>query len=71
MGAIARSQTRGHRSGKPPTNASSRRHPAEVVSWWGRVGLALLSVLIAGLLSRSETAAVIWNDVELRENGMA
>ena len=70
-GGIAGSQTRGHRSGKTPTPAISKRHLAVVIFWWRRVGLALLSVFIGGLLRRSETAALIWDNVGLWENGMA
>ena len=48
-----------------------RRESAQRASWPARVDVALPSVLRDGLLRRSEAAALIWGDVELRDDGSA
>ena len=49
----------------------NRQESAEKASWRARVDVALLATLRDGLLRRSEAAALIWGDVEFRDDGAA
>ena len=59
----------GERRTPKPLGDGKRQESSERASWRGRVDLALLSILRDGLLRRSEAAALIWADVEFRDNG--
>ena len=48
-----------------------RQESAEKASWRARVDVALLATLRDGLLRRSEAAALIWSDIEFRDDGAA
>ena len=63
----------GHRKkpADPGGGPGKRQESAEKASWRARVDVALLATLRDGLLRRSEAAALIWSDIEFRDDGAA